>query len=308
MKKRKIWLLAALICIIFIAAVTAGVSVHLSRETKASQEKIKQLKKAGTADGGQSAETTESTVSEITETEEQTTEAKKNTTQATTEKASESSTEETKPKNKLIVIDPGHQTHANSELEPIGPGASEKKAKVSSGTASVVSGLNEYELNLTVSLKLRDELIARGYDVFMVRTTNDVNLSNRERAEMANKRNADVFIRVHADGDDSGSAAGIMTICQTAGSPYNANIYAKCRRLSDCILKGSVAATGANNRGVWETNTMSGINWSEVPVTILEMGFMSNVTEAKLLESDAYQNKIVQGVANGVDNYFGEEK
>lgn len=205
---------------------------------------------------------------------------------------------------KIIVIDPGHQAKGNSEKEPIGPGATQTKAKVTTGATGVATGQTEALLNLKVATLLQQELTKKGYTVIMTRTTNNVDISNSERAQIANKANADAFIRIHANSADNSSAKGVLTMCQSAQNKYNGNIADKSYKLSKLIVDNIAKTTGTNNRGVTRTDDMSGINWCQVPSTIVEMGFLSNTEEDKLLADEFYQKKIVNGIVIGLEEYL----
>lgn len=206
---------------------------------------------------------------------------------------------------RVICIDPGHQTNANLEKEPLGPGSSSYKYKVTGGTTGVATHVPEYKFVLRIAKKLKKELEARGYEVIMTRTKNNVNISNVERAKIANKAKADAFIRIHTNSCETPSVRGALTIAPTNSNPYlTKKIRKRSQKLSKKVISKFCAATKAQNRGVMYTDSMTGINWCKVPVTIIEMGFMSNRDEDRLMQTKAYQKKMVKGMADGIDAFF----
>lgn len=206
-----------------------------------------------------------------------------------------------------ICIDPGHQQKGDSSLEPIAPGSSSKKARVSSGTAGVATKKAEYVLNLEASLILRDILVQKGYNVFMTRENHDVNISNAERAMLANEKKADMVIRIHADSLNDSSKTGASILIPSKASNYTSSIYDdsyKCAVLVNDKLKQQ----GIKVNGIFERNDLTGFNWSKVPVVLVEMGFMSNYNEDLMMSSPDYQKNMMQAIADGVEEYANSKQ
>lgn len=220
----------------------------------------------------------------------------------------ENNTELTENGNGYTVgIDPGHQGSwvDMSWQEPDGPGSSSYKAACTTGTQGSYTGAAEYELNLNISLALRTELESRGYRVIMTREDNDTAISNSERARLVAQEGGDIYVRIHANGSDDPSVSGALGMCPSPDNPYIPHLYGESYRLTEQILTCYCAATGFSNLGVQYYDNMTGINWSSVPVTILEMGFMTNEHDDYAMEDAAVQVQMVQGIADGIDSYFG---
>ncbi|MBO5424853.1 MAG: N-acetylmuramoyl-L-alanine amidase [Lachnospiraceae bacterium] len=207
-------------------------------------------------------------------------------------------------KVKRVVIDPGNQANPNAAQEQIGPGSEETKQGISSGKVGVAYGTKEYELNLVYANLLKAELEKRGYEVILTRDSNNVDLTNKQRAEFANQSGATVFIRIQMNYSSNDDLTGVMALCMSEASQYNAELYTESYALSTRLLQGITESTNAINHGIYETNEMTCINWSEIPVAVIKLGFLSNAGEEANLVSDEYKNKLVQGIANGIDYYF----
>jgi len=205
-----------------------------------------------------------------------------------------------------ICIDPGHQAVPNLDREPIGPGSDIMKLKVDYGTRGIVTGKPEFELNLEVAMKVRELLEAKGYKVLMTRMTNQVNISNKERALMANDANAALCVRIHAYGSNTSSAEnGLFVMHPSQNSPYtDAEKYRRSLLLAEQLLRSLIGATKAKSLGLSPQAELTGFNWSKIPVALVEMGYMTNPQEDIKLSTPEYQYRIAQGIVNGIEGYL----
>lgn len=258
-----------------------------------------------------SVQPTQSAESEVSESEYETTSPEETPLEPSEPKESEAEAEapeespetpvaeEPLPLSGIVIgIDAGHQAKGNSQREAVAPGGAETKPKVSSGTRGTSTGIYEYELNLAVALKLEEELIILGADVVMLRRTNDVDISNQERAALMNEAGVDLCIRIHGNGSNDASVRGAMML--VPGGTYTTNIQEESLAAGEIIFESFLAVTGAKNSGVISRADMTGFNWSEVPVCLIELGYMTNPEEDQLLATDDYRTLCAQGLAEGV--------
>lgn len=203
----------------------------------------------------------------------------------------------------LVVIDPGHQQKANLNLEPIGPGATTQKYKVTDGTTGVVTKKREAVLVLEMAFLLKEKLEEKGIQVLMTRTSQDVDISNKERATFTNNHKANLFLRLHADGSENPNQSGFAVLTPAKGSPYTKEIYAESLQISQTIVNKMRENNQIKVNGVKFRDDLSGFNWAKVPGVLLELGFMSNPEEDKKLSDPQYVNSLLQSVTDSVDEY-----
>lgn len=210
--------------------------------------------------------------------------------------------------NITIVLDPGHASNANLEKEKLSPESNMLKIKDGGGAEGVITKTPEYEICMNVALKIKEELKTKGFNVIMTKEDNSLSLGNIERAEIGNKNNANLLIRIHADSADVSSVKGASILIP---EPINSNtkaIYDKSKLYGKTIIDTFCEETNAKNRGVSERSDMTGFNWSKVPVVLVELGFLSNPEEDKLLSSTDYQDKCANALSKAIEKCFFESK
>jgi N-acetylmuramoyl-L-alanine amidase len=204
------------------------------------------------------------------------------------------------PKKKVIVIDPGHANRSNLEKEPNAPGSNLMKIKDGGGATGITTKTPEHVINMEVALRLKSLLEQRDYKVIMTKTDHSQSLGNVERAKIGNDAKADLVIRIHCDANDNSAAIGASMLIPQSTNGATKKIYEESKRCGEIVLNTLTKQVGIKNRGLIYSQDMTGFNWSEVPVILVEMGFLSNPQEDKLLSDSSYQDKLAKALAEGI--------
>ena len=206
---------------------------------------------------------------------------------------------------KVVCLDPGHGITSESKSEAVSPLSGETKPAYVSGASGEYQ--TEEELNLAVAKYVKIRLEKRGATVVMTRETHEAAVSNIERAQIANDAEADLCIRIHADGAEGSSAHGISTLIPAGSLLGTPEIAEPSREAAVCIQNALVKATGAQDRGLVERSDLTGFNWSEVPVVLVEMGFLSNPEEDQKLSTEKYRKQVADGIADGAQEWLSAQ-
>ena len=161
---------------------------------------------------------------------------------------------------------------------------------------AVQNGVLEDEINLQISKKIEAKLKAKGVEVKMSRN-DDTYLSLTERTRMANNLGSDIFVSIHQNSATSSSAKGIET--------YYYSPRQDSKELATDIQADLIQSTNATNRGV-KTANYAVIKTAQMSSSLVECGFISNPTEAQNLSSSSYQDKVAEGIVNGIMDYLKE--
>ncbi|NME64786.1 N-acetylmuramoyl-L-alanine amidase [Clostridium cadaveris] len=222
-----------------------------------------------------------------------------------TEKEFEDKTRKTKEKNNItIVIDPGHAVKANLEKEPLSPGSNVMKIKDGGGASGVVTGIPEYKIAMRVAKELNEKLTAKGYNSVMTKTDENLSLGNVERAEIGNKANADLVIRLHCDSFDNASAKGASILIPKGVNENTKAIAASSEKYGKILLDTYCSKMNIKNRGLIYSEDMTGFNWSKVPVVLIEMGFLSNPDEDNMMSESSFPEKSATAISEGIEKIF----
>lgn len=185
-----------------------------------------------------------------------------------------------KPSDRVIAIDPGH-----GGKDP----------------GTIQNGVNEKDINLAVSHKLNEGLRNKGYTTIMTRE-DDTFIELKERANIANRNGADLFISIHSNSHPNSSVSGVQVLYH---SKDKTNVTKEeTYKLANIIKEEIIKGTGAKDKGLVPREQTVVIRDTNMPAVLIELGFLSNPKEAELLKDESYQYLLVESIINGIERYF----
>jgi N-acetylmuramoyl-L-alanine amidase len=196
----------------------------------------------------------------------------------------------------LICLDPGHNTATavGRQREPIGPGSSTLKIKDGGGASG------EAAVALAITIKTRALLRARGYRVAMTRGASPYRGGNIARARFCNVRHAALMLRIHADGSSNTTLHGVQTLYPAFHRGWTDDVLPESRSAARKIQRALIASMHSRDLGIVARSDITGFNWSNVPVVLPELGFLTNSREDRLLGSRSYQARAARGLERGI--------
>ena len=196
-------------------------------------------------------------------------------------------------KGKVIVIDPGHQAVADTELENAIKGSSAEKDKATTGAVGVDSGAKEYEVTLTYAQVLKEYLEGCGAKVILTRDSNEANISNIERAKIATDNNATCFIRLHADSAPDSEISGVKVYVPSSGK-YSKSAVKDGNKLAELVAK----EIGSTSLGTVQSNMYTGLNYADsVKSYQLVIGYLSNSKDDAIITDSETPYKVAVAVS-----------
>lgn len=187
-----------------------------------------------------------------------------------------------------------NSSNSGSNLVPSKTLYSKVKVVVDAGhggtdPGAVGNGYKEKDIVLSISQKVNNKLKSLGFKTVMTRNTDTyITLSNRY--SIANNNKADLFVSVHANSSTS-SASGVETL------------YKNSKTFANLIQNEMIKETGAKSRGLKYRSDLAVLNGTKMPSALVEVGFISNATEASKIGNNAYQEKLAVGIVNGIAKY-----
>jgi N-acetylmuramoyl-L-alanine amidase len=187
-------------------------------------------------------------------------------------------------KNRVIVLDPGH---GGPDPGAIGPGGTQEKA-----------------VTLDIAKRVNKLLEAQGAKVIMARSA-DTDVSLSARTDIANKKNADIFVSIHINAHTDSSIGGTTTYIYN-GSSGTTRIK-ESSKLANSIQTELVKSLGLRDIGVKSAN-FAVVRTSNMPAVLIELAFISNPAEEKLLKTDSFKNKAAEAIVRGIGYYFMQKR